>query len=292
MRSGIFKVTEPLPELKEAHVLAILKPWVDAGSVGTLVLERLEARFAAKEMARLAMPGTFYDFTRYRPVSHYEAGVRQLTIPNTTISVATPDAGNDFMFLHLLEPHCFGEYFTSSVWQFLRQMGVQRYILLGSFYDMVPHTRPILISGGSSRAKLKLDLQKMGISQSRYEGPTTICNLISQEAEKAGVETISLMVHLPNYVELEEDYAGMLAVLRVLHSLYDIPINDEDVRQAEVQQETIDTAVRQDKKLKGIIAQLEAQYDSRIVTETRENEPRLSPQVDQFLKDLENRYEE
>ena len=62
MRIGAFEVKEPLPELRNAQVLAMLKPWIDVGSVGSLALDRLETFFGATELARLVRPGNFFDF--------------------------------------------------------------------------------------------------------------------------------------------------------------------------------------------------------------------------------------
>ena len=34
MRLGDFEIVEPVPELKDPHVLAVLRPWIDVGNVG------------------------------------------------------------------------------------------------------------------------------------------------------------------------------------------------------------------------------------------------------------------
>ena len=64
MRVGAFEISEPVPELHDPHALVMIRPWVDVGSVGTLTLARLERHFAAKDLAKLARPGNFFDFTR------------------------------------------------------------------------------------------------------------------------------------------------------------------------------------------------------------------------------------
>ena len=48
MRMGAFELNEPIPELREPHVLAILRPWIDVNNVGTSILDGLEAHFATK----------------------------------------------------------------------------------------------------------------------------------------------------------------------------------------------------------------------------------------------------
>ena len=85
MKIGAFELTEPLPELKEPHVFAMVRPWVDVGSVGTLTLARLENHLGAKELGQLTRPGEYFDFTRYRPTMNLVKGEREVTVPNSTI---------------------------------------------------------------------------------------------------------------------------------------------------------------------------------------------------------------
>jgi hypothetical protein len=292
MRIGGFEVKEPFPALKEPHAIAVLRPWIDAGSVGTLVLQNLETYYGSSVLARLTRPGSFYDFTRYRPTTRFKKASRELVIPNTMISYAIRDNGSDLVFIHLLEPHNMGEAYSNLVWQFLKTLGIKRYCLIGSFYDAVPHTRPIIVTGGTSNKDLQVKLNKLAINQSRYEGPTTICSLISQEAEKAGVETLTLLAHLPQYAELEEDYVGILAVKKALTLLYDTPIDDEDTLNAESQLKTLETAVQKNRKLKAIVNELERHYDSRFAVDSNPQDSTLSPEVDKFLKEMEKRFKE
>jgi hypothetical protein len=289
MRIEIFEVEEPIPRLKAPHAIAMMRPWIDAGAVGTLVITRLENQFKAKKLARLSRPGDFYDFTRYRPEIRSKGGKREITIPNTEISWARGNGKNDFIFIHLLEPHISGEVFTESVWQVLKRFKIQRYCLLGSFFDAVPHTRPVMISGQATERKTQETLQKLGLRPSNYEGPVTICHLISDEAEKAGVETMMLMASLPQYIELEEDYTGTLAVLQVLRSLYNLTVDEFDLNRSDDQLKSIDSVVQQDHKLKALVTQLEHQYDADLATRKSKEHATLSPEVDSFLKEMEKR---
>ena len=104
MRIGAFELNEPLPELKEPHVFAMVRPWVDVGSVGTLTLNRLERFLGSKELGRLARPGTFFDFTRYRPNMRLVDGKREVKIPNSILRYAITEDGPDYLFLHLMAP--------------------------------------------------------------------------------------------------------------------------------------------------------------------------------------------
>ena len=120
MRIGGFQLRDPVPECNEPYVLATLRPWIDVNNVGSLVLKELEARYGATEFGELSKPGLFYDFTRYRPTIHLEDGIRDLSIPNTTIHYARREGQNDLLLLRLLEPHAHAEFYIASVLKLLR----------------------------------------------------------------------------------------------------------------------------------------------------------------------------
>ena len=72
MRLRAFDLNEPVPELNNPHALAVIQPWMDVSRVGSLVLSCLEAYLSPKELGKLARPGDFFDFTRYRPTINQE----------------------------------------------------------------------------------------------------------------------------------------------------------------------------------------------------------------------------
>ena len=281
MKIGAFEVREPLPELRDPHVLAILRPWIDVNNVGTMTLDGLEAQLAAKEIARLARPGNFFDFTRYRPMLYLEEGVRRLKIPNTTFSYARREKGNDFLFLRLLEPHSQAEDFVESVLEVFRVLKVKRYCVLGSMYDAVPHTKPLLVSGRAAGEHAEQDLKKVGVQQSNYQGPTSITNLIAQNCPDLGIETATFIVSLPQYVNLEEDYLGKVRLLEILNVLYDIPIDKKDFDKAARQRSLISQKVESSPELKQVLPHLEAIYGMRVAKKEAEGMPGLSPEMEE-----------
>lgn len=283
MRIGAFEMKEPIPELNEPYLFAILRPWIDVNNVGSLVLNELETQYGAKELARLAKPGHFFDFTRYRPTLYYEEGIRQVSIPNMTLRYAKREGGNDLLFLHLLEPHALSEIYVDSVLHLLKTLKVKKYILLGSMYDAVPHTRPLIINGGAIGRETQLDLKKSEAQPSYYQGPTSITTLITQRAPEFGTETIWFIVSLPQYVILEEDYIGKMRLMEILNSLYNIPIDKRDFEKATEQRNIINQKVEKTPELKNILPQLETLYEVRIKREEGEKRPKLSPETEEIL---------
>lgn len=294
MRIGAFAINETVPQLHEPHAIAILRPWVDAGNVGSLALRHLEESFHAQPLGQLARPGNFFDFTRYRPTVLIKEGRRQLLIPNCSVSYAHQENGRDFLFVHLLEPHNLGEVYVESVWKVLVHFGIRRYVLLGSMYDLVPHNRPFLVTGSAVGKMAEEELQRVGINGTgSYQGPTSIVTSIGLRAAQAGIDTMTVLVHLPQYTQVDEDHMGMVRLLEMLNALYDVPISKVDRAKAEKQREHIEDMVEQNPQLKEIVGQLEAHYDA-LAKKREEEHPstRLSPEVEKFLSEMDRRFRE
>ncbi len=290
MRIGEFEINEPVPELKDPHVLAVLRPWIDVGNVGTLSLERIERHCRAEELGRLARPGRFYDFTRYRPRSYIDEGRRGLSIPSTIIRYVIREDSPDLVFAHLLEPHSYGEDYTESVVELLKFLGAKRYMLLGAMYDMVPHTRPLLVSGGANQPQAEEEYRLVGARPSNYEGPTSITYLISQAAEALGIETRTFVVHLPQYFQVDEDFTGAARLTGVLCSLYDLPESLKQPERGQEQYKALENIVNDASGVSSLLQRLEERYDREQNEETGES-PKLAPNIEEFLRTLDEGFD-
>ena len=291
MRIGAFELVEPLPELREPHAFAMIRPWVDVGSVGTLTLSRLERHLHSRELGKLVRPGNYFDFTRYRPNIRLVQGERQVTVPNSYLRYARTQEGPDYIFLHLLEPHAGSEEYTDSILEVIKHFGVQRYCRLGAMYDAVPHTRPLLVTGSLGNVPQLKAVPNLKLRQSNYQGPTTIMNLVATGIDRLGIETINFMVHLPQYLQLEEDYTGTSRMIECLASVYEnIPPELAPVRRGQRQYRELSTAVDRNSELKSLIQQMEAYYDAQQDEEDAAaggaSEVNLSPEIERFLSEL------
>ena len=294
MKFRAFDIQEPIPELRDPHAFVSLRPWVDVGRVGSLTFRSLERYLQAQELAKLTRPGIFFDFTRYRPTIYNQEGQRKVDVPNVTVRYAWGPGENDFLFLHVLEPHMNGEGFVTSVVKLLEKFQVKRYCLVGGIYDLVPHTKPLLITGSATGERTLEQVRSLNVQPSSYEGPTSITALISQEASKLGIETMGLVAHLPQYAQLEEDHSGRLCLLEILSKLYGFNMDMERVRErARRQYEEVTSAMSRSPEVKGLVEQLEVQYEDRIrrMQQGEEAEPpSLSPEVEKFLDQLGDQF--
>ncbi len=283
MRIGCFQLHDPVPEFNEPYVLACLKPWIDVNSVGSMVLNEVEARLGAAELGQLSTPGRFYDFTRYRPVIHLEGGIRGFSIPNTSIHYAKREGRNDIILLHLLEPHANSELYTDSVLKFLKAVQARKYILIGSMHDMTPHTKPLLVSGSGIGKEARQDVRKAGALRSKYHGPSSMTHLITEKAGEAGIASVVLIVSLPHYVALEEDYQGKVRLMEALNLLYDIPLGKEDFEKALEQRKLIGEKVEDSPAVKALLPELERAYDLRIREAQTEGMPQLTSEMEEIF---------
>ena len=289
MKIGAFEIEGPLPELSDTHAVATLRPWIDAGNVGSLVLAWMEHQTGARGLAALARPGRFFDFTRYRPMLYRTGASRRLVVPNAYVNCGRQAQGRDFLFLHLLEPHALSEIFTDSVMELLERLHVTRYTLMGSMYDFVPHTRPLLVTGGAEGPAASAELERLGVTASDYEGPTTICYLISEQASAHGIETVTMIVHLPQYTQLEEDYLGVLRMKEIIAPAYGFQIDAQSLEKARRQREQISASAEADPQIRDIIEKLEETFDAGL-KEKKAKEDALSPEVEDFLREMEKRF--
>ena len=285
MRIGAFECVEPLPALRSPHALVMLRPWIDAGSVGALALLEIEQHFGVTELCRVARPGSFYDFTRYRPTAYFREDQRELSVPNTVINLVRREQPPDLVTIKMLEPHMFAEVFIDSVLALLGKLGIVRYFWMGSMYDMVPHTRPLLVSGGAYGSVAREDVRRLDVRPTSYQGPSTLTFQIVQRAPLMGIDSMWCVVHLPQYVQVEEDYVGKVRLMEILNTLYGVPIDADDVERAREQTATVDAAVAEDPQLTAALPHIEARYEAQVERAEGATTP-LSPELERLLHEL------
>lgn len=293
---GPFEVVDPLPPLHEPRMLVVLQPWIDVGSVGTMTLAFLGETLDAQPLAQLARPGRFFDFTRYRPMLSRDGGERKVTVPNARLHRAqSHDGGRDWVFAHILEPHSNGEEFVEGVIELVQRLDVREYVMIGSMYAPVPHTRRPVVSGGSSGELMRRRLLAAGVRESNYEGPTTIMAIMGASGPSLGVETTTMILQLPAYAQVERDYMGLQEMLELLSGLYALDLDIDAVREeADRQRQALDETAAEDARLQVWLKELELAYDmeARRQPDAESESPPLSPSLENFLRDVERRWSE
>ncbi|MDZ4246740.1 MAG: PAC2 family protein [Dehalococcoidia bacterium] len=288
----MFDIKEPVPDIIGARAFAMLSPWVDVGKVGSLTLSSIESASGAKRLGKLSRPGDFYDFTRYRPTVYLKGGVRKVKIPNTILNYTPGEGDNALVFFHCMEPHAHGETYIEAILEVLRFFEVTQYCLIGGMYDSVPHTRPLMITGSSSKKDRDRELRRKKIRGSGYQGPTSITSLLTEKAGDFGIETITMLVHLPSYAQMEEDYMGVYTALKAFNSMFGLSVDLAEVKQlGEEQYKKLDLAVENSSQAKEMVKALEENYDAEVSVAKRSKSPKiLSPEIENFLRDMSERF--
>lgn len=295
MKIGAFEVTEAITQLRDTVAVATLRPWIDAGNVGTLTLRRLQSALGAREGGQLARPGEFFDFTRYRPTVRYDGDERQFVVPNTRLSYARRPGG-DVLFLDVIEPHARSEEYLDSIVEVLRAANVKAHWRIGAWFGAVPHTRPLHVSMSIGGKQVDARTRREVRRSTRYEGPTSIMSLLGEMLERRGVENNALMLQLPHYVQLDDDHTAAASMLEAAATVLDVEV---DVAEAvtgmkvrgQRQYERIDRMVSGDPDLKQAVAGFEQAYDMEHGRPEPDG-PALSPEIERFLGEVVRRIDE
>ena len=141
------------------------------------------------------------------------------------------------------------------------------------------------------------EVPRLRLRGSTYQGPTTIMNLLSEGVEQSEIESVNFMVHLPQYVQLEEDYTGASRMIEALSSIYpEIPADLAPIRRGQRQYRELSATMERNAELRELIQQMEAHYDAQLDSEeaAKKESPavsNLSPEIERFLSELGERLE-
>jgi predicted ATP-grasp superfamily ATP-dependent carboligase len=150
--------------------------------------------------------------------------------------------------------------FCETVLDLAEALGVQSIVTLGSLLADVPHTRPTSITGLASDEAL---IERVGLTQSSYEGPTGIVGVLQSACAAAGMPAASLWAAVPHYVAVAPNPKGALAILRRLESLVGVTVDASDLESAAVDYERqVTRAVELDPEVQAFVERLERAADA------------------------------
>ena len=278
-----FNLNIPLATYKNSHFISILRPWINVGNVGHNSITRLVKIFNLEEIGRLNKPSKYYDMTRYRPEILEENGERKVRVPNTVIFGNKIPSERNIFLLYMLEPHNNAEDYNEAIIDLIKKLDGQRYISIGGMFDSVPHTRPLPVTGSYKGWIPPSPLDQILKRKSNYVGPTSMASQLSHILNKEfSIEILSLMVHIPLYIKLEDDFLATSRLLDTLSKIYNFPIDFPEREKGKKQYKEIHKNLEGNTQVTDLIKQFEANEKITI------DELGLSPEIEGFLKDLED----
>lgn len=243
-----------VPELDEPILIAAFEGWNDAADAATAAVEHLEEAWNARIVWEID-PDDYYDFQVNRPtVSLAEGRSRRITWPTTRVSVGHA-AGRDVVLVRGLEPNMRWRAFCTELVDFARQVGVTTAVTLGALLSDSPHTRPVPVSGAAADAALA---ERLGLTQSRYEGPTGISGVFQHLMVEAGIDSVSFWAAVPHYVATPPCPKATLALLTRVEDLLDVAVPLGDLAdEARAWERGVDELAREDAEIGEYVTALE-----------------------------------
>ena len=218
-----------IPLLRNPVMIMAFSGWNDAAEGASGALEHLLSIWREKDdeivpqLIADVEPEEFYDFQVNRPqVSIDDSSIRNITWPTTQIfGLETPSMERDLVVVTGVEPSMRWKSFTTDLLDLADDLEVSLVITLGSLLADTPHTRPITVTGTGAHPNIA---ERLGVSVSKYEGPTGILGIIQDGCMRRGIDAISLWAAVPHYASASPSPKATLALINSIEDFLDISI--------------------------------------------------------------------
>jgi proteasome assembly chaperone (PAC2) family protein len=278
---------ESRPSLERPVLIAAFRGWNDGGQGASLAGAYLARAWAAERFADID-PESFYDFQATRPLVQLVDGLsREIEWPeNAFFHAPLPGAGRDAILLLGVEPNLRWRTFSGYVAQVAREFGVELVLTLGSLLADVPHTREAPVTGSATDPEL---IERLGLSASRYEGPTGIVGVLHDAVGKAGIPSASLWAAVPHYVSLTPSPRAAKSLVDRLAELLACDVDTAELDEAaESYAQQVSEAVAADEETATYVAELERRVDE-LASEDLPTGDALAAELTRFLREQDRR---
>jgi proteasome assembly chaperone (PAC2) family protein len=252
---------EDRPSLRHPVMIIAFEGWNDAGDAATTAENHLSTQWRARRFATID-PEEFYDFTNTRPQIRLVDGMTRSIEwqTNEFKAAALPGTSRDAVLLHGTEPQLRWRTFSAAVIGVAQAVGVEMVVTLGALLAEVPHTRPVRITGTAVDPEL---VDRLGLQQSHYEGPTGIVGVLHDGLARAGITSASLWATVPHYVGQTPSPKAALALVERTAELLDASVLTTDLDLAAAAYERqVSEAVEADEDAAAYVRSLEVSDDS------------------------------
>jgi proteasome assembly chaperone (PAC2) family protein len=272
------------PELERPVLLAAFRGWNDGAQAASLAAGYLAKNWGAEQFAEID-PEDFFDFQATRPHVSLEEGLtRRIEWPETGFYHARPEGlDRDVVLLLGIEPNLRWRTFTELVVGLAGELHVELMITLGALLADVPHTRPAPVTGSATDSEL---VERLGLSASRYEGPTGIVGVLHDACREAGIPSASLWAAVPHYVSLTPSPRAAVALCERLGSLLGIEVDVDELEEAaRSYEEQVSEAVASDEETASYVEELERRADSIEESTDLPSGDALAAELTRFLRE-------
>ena len=248
------------PALTRPVLVAAFRGWNDGGQGASLAGGYLAKTWGAERFAEIDPEG-FFDFQSTRPhVSLVDGLTRRIEWPeNAFYHAHLEGADRDAILLLGIEPNLRWRAFSELIVGLAKESGVELMVSLGALLADVPHTRASPVTGSATDPAL---IEQLGLSTSRYEGPTGIVGVLHDGCREAGIPSVSLWAAVPHYVSLTPSPRAAKSLCERLGTLLETDIDVGDLEDAaEAYAEQVSEAVAADSETAAYVEELERRAD-------------------------------
>lgn len=278
---------ESHPQLRRPVMLVAFEGWNDAGDAASIALGCLATSFDAETFATIDAE-EFYDFTETRPQAVMsEDGSRSIEWPDIQLLAAkVPDSPHDIVLVRGIEPQLRWRTLGRTVAGVADDLGVELAVTFGALLADVAHTRPVRVSGSSEDSELAA---RLGLSPSRYEGPTGIIGVLHDGFRQAGIPGASLWAAVPHYVHQVPSPKAAVAMVQRAAAILGTPVDTVELEEAAREYESqVSERVAEDPEAAAYVAGLEEAGDDdwpeQLITQSGDID-QLAAEVERFLRD-------
>jgi proteasome assembly chaperone (PAC2) family protein len=274
------------PELTRPVLIAAFRGWNDGAQAASLAAGYLAKTWGAEKFADVDPEG-FFDFQATRPHVSLEDGLtRRIDWPETAFYNARPEGlERDVVLLLGIEPNLRWRTFTELLVGVARDLGVELMVTLGALLADVPHTRPSPVTGSASDEEL---VRRLGLSASRYEGPTGIVGVLHDACKRAQIPSASLWAAVPHYVSLTPSPRAAVALCERLGELMGVEIDLDELEEAAASyEEQVSEAVASDEETAAYVEELEHRADQLEQSSDLPSGEALAAELTRFLRERE-----
>ncbi len=242
--------------LRAPAIICAFSGWNDAGDAASAALTFIGESLNAERFARID-PEDFYDFQSTRPqISFGDDGKREITWPGIEIFAArVPRAPRDLILVQGPEPSMRWGSFCRHIIDLAEALGTQLVVTMGALLADVPHSHPVSITGLASDAGL---VEKLGVAETTYEGPTGIVGVLHTACSDAGLPSASLWASVPHYVAAAPNPKAALALVRKIEGLVAVSVDATELENATGDYERqVSRAVQSDPEVQAFVERLE-----------------------------------
>ncbi len=273
------------PELERPVLISAFTGWNDAAEAASVALDTMKDAWEARRFGAFDAE-EFFDYQATRPQIKLVEGVtRRVEWPENFLSATAPSleaaGGHGLIFLSGPEPNFRWRAFSEAVIELAKELGVEVVVTLGALLADVPHSRPVAVAANSQDPAL---VENLGLSASRYEGPTGITGVLHRACAEGGLPSVSFWASVPHYLPAVPSAPAAVALLGSLSSLLGIEVDTSNLeRGAAAYQEQVSAAVSQDSDLSSYVRMLEERFDSQV-----DQGPRNLPSGEDLARELES----